>query len=158
MPPRPSRGQDVFGAQEAGVSMRISGPDCHQARSQTRARVVCTLGAIETFSPTSALTSVDFPALGAPMTATKPHGCRRGRRLCHGIFSLCQRGFARRVFSHARGTLRRNGRKPFNQHLHFKNGGMVRAGTLHNVVHAQTTALRPFLQRRFASIGGEESV
>ena len=36
-------------------------------------RVVCTFGVtIETFEPTSALTSVDLPALGAPMTATKP--------------------------------------------------------------------------------------
>ena len=36
-------------------------------------RVVCTLWlTIATLAPTSALTSVDLPALGAPMTATKP--------------------------------------------------------------------------------------
>ena len=45
----------------------------------SRARVVCALGlTIATFWPTSALTSVDLPALGAPITATKP--ARVGRR------------------------------------------------------------------------------
>ena len=39
----------------------------------TRMRVVCTLGeTMLTFEPTSALTSVDLPALGAPTMATKP--------------------------------------------------------------------------------------
>src|SRR4051794_41490561 len=39
----------------------------------SRARVVCALAlTIATFCPTSALTKVDLPALGAPMTATKP--------------------------------------------------------------------------------------
>jgi hypothetical protein len=36
--------------------------------------VVCALGlTIATFCPTSALTKVDLPALGAPTTATTPH-------------------------------------------------------------------------------------
>jgi len=36
-------------------------------------RVVCALGlTIATFWPTRAFTSVDLPALGAPITATKP--------------------------------------------------------------------------------------
>src|SRR3546814_18396645 len=44
------------------------------AMPSRRARVVCALaGVIATFWPTSALTSVDLPALGAPMTATRPH-------------------------------------------------------------------------------------
>src|SRR5579883_491340 len=39
----------------------------------TRMRVVCTLGlTIATFAPTSALVSVDLPALGAPMMAQNP--------------------------------------------------------------------------------------
>ena len=39
----------------------------------TRMRVVCTLGeTMLTFEPTSALTRVDLPALGAPTMATKP--------------------------------------------------------------------------------------
>ncbi|MCY1301448.1 hypothetical protein D9M70_510610 [compost metagenome] len=40
---------------------------------RTSARVVCTLCVtMETFVPTSWLTSVDFPAFGAPISATKP--------------------------------------------------------------------------------------
>ena len=39
----------------------------------TRMRVVCTLGeTMLTFEPTSALTRVDLPALGAPTMAAKP--------------------------------------------------------------------------------------
>src|SRR4029078_3997633 len=39
-----------------------------------RARVVCTLCEMMlTFEPTRALSSVDLPALGAPIRATKPH-------------------------------------------------------------------------------------
>ena len=43
------------------------------AMPMTRMRVVCTLGdTILTLEPTRALTSVDLPAFGAPMTATRP--------------------------------------------------------------------------------------
>ena len=39
----------------------------------TRRRVVCTLGeTIETLVPTSRLSRVDLPTLGAPMIATNP--------------------------------------------------------------------------------------
>jgi hypothetical protein len=39
-----------------------------------RVRVVWTFWlTIETLAPTSALTSVDFPAFGRPITLTKPH-------------------------------------------------------------------------------------
>ena len=41
------------------------------------ARVVCTLReTIVTFEPTSGLTRVDLPALGAPISATKPQRVR----------------------------------------------------------------------------------
>src|SRR5262245_7127089 len=44
------------------------------AMPRSVARVVCTLRlTMATFAPTSALTSVDLPALGAPITAMKPH-------------------------------------------------------------------------------------
>ena len=43
------------------------------ATPRTGARVVCALReTIDTFAPTSLLTSVDLPALGAPIRATKP--------------------------------------------------------------------------------------
>ena len=50
----------------------------------TSARVVCTFGVtIETLAPTSALISVDLPALGAPISATKPQRVLRCGRLSH---------------------------------------------------------------------------
>ena len=43
------------------------------AMPRTGMRVVCTLGlTMATLEPTSALTRVDLPALGAPMMAQKP--------------------------------------------------------------------------------------
>jgi hypothetical protein len=43
------------------------------AMPRISARVVCTLGVtIETLAPTSALSSVDLPTFGAPISATKP--------------------------------------------------------------------------------------
>ena len=43
------------------------------AMPRIRARVVCTLWVtIDTFAPTSRFSSVDLPALGAPIRATKP--------------------------------------------------------------------------------------
>ena len=43
------------------------------------ARVVCTLReTIVTLAPTSALTSVDLPTLGAPISATKPQRVAAG--------------------------------------------------------------------------------
>ena len=45
-----------------------------KAMPSMRARVVCALGLVmATFWPTSWLTSVLLPALGAPITATTPH-------------------------------------------------------------------------------------
>ncbi len=57
-----------------GVSTKMSWARPSIAMPRTSARVVCTLGlTIVTLPPTSALTSVDLPTLGAPITATKPH-------------------------------------------------------------------------------------
>ena len=58
------------------------------AMARMRARVVCTLWlTIDTLEPVSWLTSVDLPALGAPMMAQKPHR-GSGRRFVssrHGL-------------------------------------------------------------------------
>ena len=57
----------------------------------TRMRVVCTLGdTIETFEPTSALTSVDLPALGAPTMAAKPARVRAARALLTALLSCLE--------------------------------------------------------------------
>ena len=61
------------GAKMPGVSMKTSWLVPSVAMPRTGMRVVCTLRlTMDTLAPTSALTSVDLPALGAPMTAMKP--------------------------------------------------------------------------------------
>ena len=61
------------GAKMPGVSTSRICASPSMAMPISRARVVCALAlTIATFCPTSALTSVDLPALGAPITATNP--------------------------------------------------------------------------------------
>src|SRR5207244_2025091 len=56
-----------------GVSMNTSCASPSMAMPRSSARVVCTLcDTMVTLVPTSALISVDLPALGAPISATKP--------------------------------------------------------------------------------------
>src|SRR3954447_20587077 len=62
------------GAKMPGVSTRMIWALCSITMPRIRARVVCTLrDTMVTLAPTSALTSVDLPTLGAPISATKPH-------------------------------------------------------------------------------------
>ena len=69
------------GAKMPGVSMKTSWLSPSVAMPRSGMRVVCTLWlTIDTLAPTSALTSVDLPALGAPITAMKPQR-GLGRRL-----------------------------------------------------------------------------
>src|SRR4029450_10813087 len=57
-----------------GVSTKISCERPSIVMPRTSARVVCTLcDMMLTFDPTSALSNVDLPALGAPISAMKPH-------------------------------------------------------------------------------------
>src|SRR5262245_55892622 len=61
------------GATIPGVSMNTSCASPSMAMPRRSARVVCTLcDTIVTLVPTNALISVDLPALGAPISATKP--------------------------------------------------------------------------------------
>ena len=63
-----------FGLKMPGVSTSTICALPSMAMARMRARVVCTLWlTIDTFEPVSWFTSVDFPALGAPMMAQKPH-------------------------------------------------------------------------------------
>jgi acyl-CoA dehydrogenase len=67
------------------------------AMPSTRERVVCTFGlTIETLPPTSRLTSVDLPALGAPRMATVPQRLRRVAREASGD-PVDARGFGSRT-------------------------------------------------------------
>ena len=68
-----ARSSRRLGAKIPGVSTKISCDAPSIAMPRTSMRVVCTLcETIETLEPTSALMSVDLPALGAPISATKP--------------------------------------------------------------------------------------
>src|ERR1700712_4263366 len=62
-----------------GVSTRIICALLSITMPRISARVVCTLReTIVTLEPTSALTSVDLPTLGAPISATKPQRVATG--------------------------------------------------------------------------------
>ena len=62
-----------FGEKMPGVSTRMIWALSSITMPRISARVVCTLReTMVTLEPTSALTSVDLPTLGAPISATKP--------------------------------------------------------------------------------------
>src|ERR1700743_1286257 len=68
-----ARSSRRFGAKMPGVSTRMICDFPSIAMPRISARVVCTLReTMVTLEPTSALTSVDLPTLGAPINATKP--------------------------------------------------------------------------------------
>src|SRR5690606_7165298 len=72
--PTIARSSRRLGWKMPGVSMKMSWLSPASAMPRMGTRVVCTLReTIDTFAPTSALTSVDLPALGAPITAMNPH-------------------------------------------------------------------------------------
>src|SRR3954463_15371951 len=69
-----ARSSRRFGRKMPGVSTKIICALFSITMPRIRARVVCTLReTMVTLAPTSALTSVDLPTLGAPISATKPH-------------------------------------------------------------------------------------
>src|ERR1700716_2619554 len=68
-----------LGRKIPGVSTRMIWALFSITMPRIRARVVCTLReTIVTLEPTSALTSVDLPTLGAPISATKPQRVAAG--------------------------------------------------------------------------------
>src|SRR5262249_48329870 len=123
-------------------------------------RVVCTLGVtIETLAPTSALMSVDFPTLVAPISATKPHRCSTcstcapcagsaiaARRLDalasqHG----CGGGLFGGAFGPSQPFGRRESRK-LHSHPELRIVIRPRPGDLTIGGRRQAACLRPFLQ------------
>ena len=93
------------------------------AMPRTGMRVVCTLGVtMATLEPTSALISVDLPALGAPMMAQKPQACG------HGCIHLRQQFRGRVLFGFALGAaLARHGVKARHRDFDHKARRMVGA-------------------------------
>src|ERR1700709_1053216 len=68
-----ARSSRRFGEKMPGVSTRMICGLFSITMPRISARVVCTLReTIVTLEPTNALTSVDLPTLGAPISATKP--------------------------------------------------------------------------------------
>src|ERR1700742_510245 len=77
-----ARSSRRFGAKMPGVSTRMICAWFSTTMPRIRARVVCTLReTMVTFEPTSALTRVDLPTFGAPISATKP------QRVAGGVIS-----------------------------------------------------------------------
>src|SRR6266478_1421031 len=74
-----------LGRKIPGVSTRMIWALLSITIPRISARVVCTLReTIVTLEPTSALTSVDLPTLGAPISATKPHRVARSAASSEG--------------------------------------------------------------------------
>src|SRR5262245_17629682 len=131
-------------------------------------RVVCTLRlTIETLAPTSALTSVDLPALGAPITAMKPQ-----RVSAPGAGSLIaplphalaheQRGGGGLLGGTLVRPLAARRLAALDVHLGREARGVVGALALdlEIVRQVEALALRPFLQRRLGigGLGGRRSL
>src|SRR3954471_12684113 len=74
-----ARSRRRLGEKIPGVSTRMICALLSITMPRISARVVCTLReTIVTLEPTSALTSVDLPTLGAPIRATKPQAVAAG--------------------------------------------------------------------------------
>src|SRR5215831_4162929 len=130
------------GAKMPGVSTNTSCALPSIAMPRTSVRVVCTLGlTIVTLVPTSALTRVDLPTLGAPISATK---AQRVAPSAPGPAPPCGTGsaIARRRLG---GLVHRR----LDTLAHQERGGRgLLAGTLDLTVMRgrQAARLRPFLQ------------
>src|ERR1700716_1709462 len=124
------------------------------------ARVVCTLReTIVTLEPTSALTKVDLPTFGAPISATKPQRVAAGAASPAGssVIVAAADAFARDhhggrdLFRRALAAADAFGRRQSGQvHGDAELRIMMRAAALDLAIdrRRQSLALRPFLQHR----------
>src|ERR1700744_5195500 len=151
-----ARSSRRFGAKMPGVSTRMIWALSSITMPRISARVVCTLReTMVTLEPTSALTSVDFPTLGAPISATKPHRVGALSALASSVIFVAGNAF----------TLDHHGRRnllgrPFAAADAFRRGQprqvdgdaelrvVMRPGALDLAIDRgrQALALRPFLQ------------
>src|SRR5579864_6586063 len=124
------------------------------------ARVVCTFReTMVTLEPTSALTSVDLPTLGAPISATKPQRVVAGAvpSVDRSIIGAAADAFALdhdgsgNLFGGAFTAANAfGGREPRQLHRYAELRIMMRPGALDLAIdrRRQPLALRPFLQHR----------
>src|ERR1700676_3953468 len=149
-----------LGRKIPGVSTRMIWALLSMTMPRISARVVCTLReTMVTLEPTSALTSVDLPTLGAPISATKPQAVAAGTASSgdSSVIAAAGDAFARDhhggcdLFSSALAATNAFGwRQPGQFHGNPKLRIVVRPGAFNLAVDRgrQTLALRPFLQHR----------
>jgi hypothetical protein len=153
-----ARSSRRFGAKMPGVSTRMIWALLSITMPRISARVVCTLReTIVTLEPTSALTSVDLPTLGAPISATKPQRVATGAALsgvsaiivtAANALALNHHG-GRDLFGGALAAANAFGRCEAGQiHRDPKLRIVMRPGALDLAINRrrQSLALRPFLQ------------
>src|SRR5258707_7541161 len=161
-----ARSSRRLGEKMPGVSTRMICALLSMTMPRISARVVCTLReTIVTLEPTSALTRVDLPTLGAPISATKPQRVVLGAASREGssiIFpaadAFARDHHGRRVlFGGALVAADAFGRlKPRQIHRDAELRIVMRPGALDLAIHLrrQALALRPFLQHRLGIAQG----
>src|SRR5712671_2095823 len=149
-----------FGKKIPGVSTRMIWALFSITMPRISARVVCTLReTIVTLEPTRALTSVDLPTLGAPISATKPQRVAAGAASSGGSSVMGTAGDAFAFDHHGRCDLFGGAlaaadafgrREPRQIHRNAKLRIVMRPGALDLAIdrRRQPLALRPFLQHR----------
>src|ERR1700730_7871636 len=149
-----------LGRKMPGVSTRMIWALLSITMPRISARVVCTLReTIVTLEPTRALTSVDLPTLGAPISATKPQRVATGAASSgsSSIIAAAADAFARDhhgrrdLFGGALAAAEALGRRQSRQiHGNRKLRFVMRPGPLDFAIDRcrQPLALRPFLQHR----------
>src|SRR5258708_5770011 len=155
-----ARSSRRFGRKMPGVSTRMIWAWFSITMPRISARVVCTLReTMVTFEPTSALTSVDLPTLGAPISATKPQRVAAGGAsvVILSVIAATANPFAR---EHHRGRDLLGGALAAADAFRRRQAGqidsdaklriVVRPGSLDLAINRrrQSFALRPLLQHR----------
>src|SRR6202045_2303931 len=149
-----------LGRKIPGVSTRMIWALLSMTMPRISARVVCTLReTMVTLEPTSALTSVDLPTLGAPISATKPQRVATGTAssAVSSIIAAAADAFARDhhrgrgLFGVALAAAKALGRRqPRQIHGDAKLRVMMRSGAFDLAIdrRRQSLGLGPFLQHR----------
>src|ERR1700730_12381639 len=149
-----------LGEKMPGVSTRMICALFSITMPRISARVVCTLReTIVTLEPTSALTSVDLPTLGAPISATKPQRVAgfAASPWVSSVIAAAADAFA--LYHHGGGNLFGRAlaaanafgrRQPGQMHRDAELRIVMRPGALDLAIdrRRQSLALRPFLQHR----------